>query len=542
MTSGYVIAVALRLSCIISLISITASLAEIIPQERRITWDPGIPGGMTNRTTIGATVSADTTGVIDASSAIQGAINACPVGQVVFIPAGTYRMNSKISITKGITLRGAGTLQTLLRSYVNDHAIQVGNYPASPVATNVFRSPAKGATSITVSSITTPALSVGDHIVIDQINEGTEVVNVDDFSRDGNTRCLSQITKITAINGLTLTISPALYHAYSASQNPQIWKLGQTNGLTVGAGLENFTVERVSPTGLEGVSNVLMVCCIDSWIYNIQSNLAQFRHVDLDRSFHCTVEHSYFNDGQHHDTGGFAYGVVCSNRATANLIQNNIFRRLRHSMVVKEGACGNVYGYNYSFDTYQGDGFLAPDLMLHGAHANQNLYEGNCAVKADADFTHGSSSYNTFFRNYLTRATTAETISNGGRVVNLDYKQTYFNFVGNVLGAPSLTWTAEETGATRSSSSNYIWSLGFNGDGDTTRDTTEPGDTLFRHGNYSARTGTVTWDSGMSDHNIPSSLYLASKPSWFGSLAWPPYEPVSGGTASPEGIPAGASH
>ena len=43
-------------------------------------------------------------GVADDKGAIQNAINACPAGQVVFIPPGTYRLNSELTITKGVVL------------------------------------------------------------------------------------------------------------------------------------------------------------------------------------------------------------------------------------------------------------------------------------------------------------------------------------------------------------------------------------------------------------------------------------------------------
>ena len=496
--------------------------AEIIPSERRINWDPGVPGGIPARTSNVYTCNGlDNTGTSDASAGINACINSRSTGDVVYLPAGTYRLNGQISITKGITLRGAGPSNTILKTYANWHGIQLGDWPSTPVSTNVIGSPLKAATQITITSITTPSLSVGDYIVIDQTNDGVEVVNVDDESRDGGTRCLSQITRVTTINGTTLTIEPPLYHSYSSAQDPEVWKLNQGNSMTTFAGVEDLTLERVSPTGYEGYSNFKFVACAYCWVKNVESKTAQFRHVDIDRSFRCEIRDSYFNDGMHHGTGGFAYGVVCGNRSTDNLIENNIFRRLRHSMVVKEGATGCVFGYNYSFDTLQDDGWLAPDMMIHGAHATMNLFEGNYATKIDGDFTHGSGSYNTFFRNYTSRITNAEPVSNNRYCVNMDVTQSYQNFVGNVLGSTGLSWTAYETGATRSTSSYYIWSWGFQGDGDSTRNSTTPRDTSFKHGNYDFASGSIIWDTSIPDHNLPNSLYLTAKPSFFGNLPWP---------------------
>ena len=97
--------------CIFTLARSTAT-AEIISQARRIVWTPGVPGGIPGRTTICANVvtnfGAAGNGVHDDAPAIQNAINACSKDQVVFIPAGTYRLNSQLQISKSIVLRGAG--------------------------------------------------------------------------------------------------------------------------------------------------------------------------------------------------------------------------------------------------------------------------------------------------------------------------------------------------------------------------------------------------------------------------------------------------
>ena len=77
----------------------TSTCAEMIPADRRTDWNPGatvgVPGGIPHRTTIGVTVDAAKygTGSVDASNALGAANDACPSGQVVFIPAGTYRLS-----------------------------------------------------------------------------------------------------------------------------------------------------------------------------------------------------------------------------------------------------------------------------------------------------------------------------------------------------------------------------------------------------------------------------------------------------------------
>lgn len=60
------------------------------------------------------TSGADPTGAADSTTAIQAALNACPAGGVVYLPAGTYLVSAPLIIPQAVTLRGAhgNTLST----------------------------------------------------------------------------------------------------------------------------------------------------------------------------------------------------------------------------------------------------------------------------------------------------------------------------------------------------------------------------------------------------------------------------------------------
>jgi hypothetical protein len=53
--------------------------------------------------------------------------------------------------------------------------------------------------------------------------------------------------------------------------------------------------------------------------------------------------------------------------------------------------------------------------------------------------------------------------------------------------------------------------------------------TLF-HGNWDAFTKTQIFRSDIANHTPVDSLYLVSKPSWFASLTFPPFNPATGYT------------
>src|SRR3954453_10372255 len=92
-------------------------------------------GGIPQRSTVCATVSPRGGGSDDTTT-IQNAIEACPIGQVVRLTAGTFTISEGnfILANRGITLRGAGPGSTILQrsggAVMNQE--QPGNNP-SPI-------------------------------------------------------------------------------------------------------------------------------------------------------------------------------------------------------------------------------------------------------------------------------------------------------------------------------------------------------------------------------------------------------------------------
>ena len=108
-------------------------------------------------------------GVADDTTAIQNCINGTDPGKACYLPAGTYKVSSEITITKGIVLRGAGPTLTKIKLY--------GNSPISITGslTNTTSSMASRATnwikdSQTISVTDATAFSVGNYIGVRQKN------------------------------------------------------------------------------------------------------------------------------------------------------------------------------------------------------------------------------------------------------------------------------------------------------------------------------------------------------------------------------------
>src|SRR6266496_79845 len=128
---------------------------SLIPADRRITWNPGIPGGIPNRTTIFANVknspyNAIGDGVHDDTAAIQQAISACPTGQVVYIPPGTYRTSGSFNIGRFKTVRGAGPTQTKIIDYGTSDIFNMVSGSISWSATDITSGYTKDSTTLTL--------------------------------------------------------------------------------------------------------------------------------------------------------------------------------------------------------------------------------------------------------------------------------------------------------------------------------------------------------------------------------------------------------
>lgn len=116
----------MRLFFLFLILSASAAAADLFPAERLAPWTAGtymgvqggferyLPGGANQRTDLidvtQAPYSADRTGATNAATAINSAITAATSGQVVYIPAGRYKLEGGIGggLKDNYTIRGEG--------------------------------------------------------------------------------------------------------------------------------------------------------------------------------------------------------------------------------------------------------------------------------------------------------------------------------------------------------------------------------------------------------------------------------------------------
>lgn len=559
----------------IALVFVTLpAAADLIPADRMTKWAPGLPGGVPVRTTVCATVNASTygDGTKDASAGIQAAINACPVGQVVQLSAGTFLINANyLLISKGITLRGAGGQSTILNRtngsvegsdtpIVADPVLIIGPNrwpkPNDATAQNLTVDAAKGTYSVTVANGS--GFAAGQIVILDEdhLNTGTwqalpnrsgQPTSVkiwgtdrlvwqrhnpsapeDDpfpdaagwFSRMG--RPLAEIKEIASVSGNVVTFTTPLHIAYRVSYKAQLTRYGDTH-------VRNAGVENLSIRG-GGDGNLRFEAAAYCWAKGVEDRSWLGEGVAINNSFRIEVRDSYVHHAVWPAPGGAGYALSLANGSSEVLIENNIIMEANKVMVARSSGTGSVVAYNYTDDGHINYDPNWAEVGINGSHmvgSHHMLFEGNYSWNYDSDNTHGSAIYHTAFRNHLSGFRRDYTGMGNARTGGLLYGSWWHSFVGNVMGTAGKMsgWAYENPGVPDwDVVGSSIWKLGY--DPIHWEQAPDPKvlSTVLREGNYDYLTGLVHWDT--TAQPLPNSLYLTSKPAFFGSLTWPWVDPL----------------
>jgi hypothetical protein len=544
----------------------------IIAPGRAIDWSQvGIPAGIPDRARICATLNPGVT-----AGQINAAIASCPKGQVVYLKAGTYQLAGGIDFAdhSNITLRGAGPAQTILvfRSGSAcggpnaDVCIEGSfNWSGGPQHLTTWTAGySSGTSKITLGSVS--GLSVGQVLILDQANDLLDTGQVfvcDNESADsshtgcdsgGNTRApgrvvdgvdygQQQYVRVTAINGNKVTISPGLYMPnWRSSQTPGAW--WATSSIKM-SGIENMTLDH---TRSNETSGTMFFNAYECWVKNVRSLNANRNHVWLQYSAKSVVRDSYFYGTLNAQSE--SYGVETWQSGDI-LVENNIFEHVTNP-ILHGNTSGSVFAYNFSTnDYYQNASWMMPAVMSHDTGTAMDLFEGNEGDAFEEDSIHGTHNFATVFRNQYTGVEpgkTQQTIP-----IQLQSHTRYDNIVGNVLGATpyhrSYQFSAPAVITPACDRSIYVLGYALK----CGRDATVPPDplvsaTLMRWGNYDTVNGTAQWNPNEvpqalnqfanplpSNHNLPASFYLSSKPGWWGTMPWPAIGPDVSGGSDPSG-------
>ena len=575
-----------QLTCLVMLLLVgIPSLAHaqrwagIIDRSRAVDWsagNQGVAGGIPNRTTICATLNPGAT-----AAQINAAIAACPANQVVFLNAGTYNITGlNFGSKNNVTLRGAGPDRTFLKfngadgcgGFAGDVCIKgedvlaqtwPGHAPEEVGHFHVWTGGyAQGSTQITVDS--TASLSVGMTIVLDQLDDATDTGGV--LISHASTRVLENIStgrvgrgqtqwvRITAINGLTLTITPGVYMPnFRASQLPQIW---WAQGPTLN-GIEEMSLDHSGSSAIDaGMSGVVFWNTTQCWVKNVRSIKSGRNHVWLVQASRSEIRDNYFT-GADKPGASLNYGIDFY-MGGDSLVINNVFQHVTSSLLPGTTS-GDILAYNFSRDQpYSSPDYMQIAVNTHDLGNLMLLVEGNQTNTFTMDLFHGAGHLNTVFRNHLSGQDVGQTTNTS--VINLFAYNRFVNVVGNVLGTAGYHTNYQDcvngsgcaTGNGTDNRSIYV--VGFSASGDSNGGCCPYDDlvrtTMLRWGNYDTVTGTVRFVTSevpgafpfvnanpIPPQTLPASFFLAAKPSWWGTPwgvpNWPAVGPdVTGGNVA----------
>jgi hypothetical protein len=501
--------------------------ADIIPSDRRIIWqgNVGVSGDIPARTTICARITASSG---DRTSTIQNAINNCPSGQVVLLGVGTFNISS-LDMKSNVTLRGTGIGQTILK----------GNDSRSPYLLSFYNGAGRFGTSYNLSggytkgstSISTAAphgWSAGDIILIDQLANASGNPPVSSTgaegvctwcSRNSGTRPIGQVVRLSAASGNSATLEIPLYWSFDSGSAPQGTKI--SIGVSF-AGAEDLTIDNSSSWNDNQTNNgtVLFLGASNCWLLRIDVYGVWKTGIMVESAYRNTIRSSRVRLS-HAYTSNAGYALWMTWASSANLVEDSIFNDLANGPIFNGPTSGNVIAYNYltNFRSTEAPNTVRPGLVNHGAHPMMNLWEGNyldgCYMAAD--YTWGTSSHNSLFRNRVFY----KLDYTGQRAdVILLQNNTYYNAAGNVIGTRGYESIYESSQIPYAGDAPVVWVLEAGGGsyGNVRA-------TLLRHGNWDSVTNNTVWDQTIPDRTIPQSLYLSGKPSWWGSSPWPAIGP-----------------
>jgi hypothetical protein len=547
------------------------------PSEGFMAWNPGIPGGIPNVPNIHTTINASAfgNGVRDAVEEINNAIQAAGdaaastrIRQVVYLPAGTYRITGSINLNRNsVVLRGAGSGLTriTLDTTVDISAIRVGVFwPEYRPAVNVAGSVPRGATSLTVGDAS--GIQVGDIIQIDQLDDtgyvrigdafyskrGPRPDDVNGPSSPGGYRSVGQQLEVASKSGNVLGLSGPTYITFDAPFSPQVFKTATARSGEPGtryAGLEDLSV-----TGGNN-NNITALNVAYCWMKNVESDGrpathggVQGAHLMLSHAYRCEIRGSYVHHARSINPGGGAYGISVGMQSSDNLIEDNICYMLNKPLVMNASGGGNVVAYNYVDEAIIASNPEWQETAVDGNHqsfSHHDLFEGNWASNIGSDSTHGNAGWLTFFRNYAPGRNSSGVQTGNVRAVGIDGYNREHTVVGNVLLQAALivngmqpVYDCSNNGPCMDAAAVYRIGANSMGGDYRTRDDGKALRLLYRHGNYDYVTNTVIWDAGTADHRLPNSLYLSGKPAFFGANPWPWVEPA--GTTKTFTLPAKA--
>ncbi|MBR9677354.1 PGF-pre-PGF domain-containing protein [Candidatus Woesearchaeota archaeon] len=476
---------------------------------------------------------------------IQICLDNLDVGEYCYMNAGSYNLGSTtINIPAGRELKGAG-MGAVTVTYTgtgSSFTMGSGSYSGSWTSISTVN---KGDTKITVTG-GAGSLNDGDMILLSG-REDNNLVDKDGWYSGGCSWCgdddgvhlVGQFVELSnkVPNGANwdFDISRPAYFTYDNSPEVQEFTLSSRSGIS------DLKIVYTSSSASQQNGAVNFKLTQKSWAKNIEVYNAR-THMFLSYSHGNIITGCYLHESASGYSSGNGYTLWVFLSNSDHYIYDNMIEKGRYNINFEGGGSGLVIAYNFLNNPRNSDwdGLLHEGIGLHGAHPTMNLYEGNIVNTIFPDNTWGSSSHGMVFRNWINREHLIDwgvlNVGYGRNSLNIQATSTYWSIVGNVLGFPEMDGVYQYTPAQEpdcySDSSPSAISWGSNSASSGNDCVNAPYATRYVHQNYDYVNNGIFNDSSSSgdNTNLPTSLYLSSKPDWWcQETPWPAIGPdVSG--------------
>ena len=405
---------------------------QVIPDDRHPDWkliyanhtfrEPQTIVNVQEFGAVGDGQTDDYQSIVNAIASLNGQLG------TVFFPPGNYLITQTIALLDSVIIQGFSSDSTSLSFNFNGQAMDC--FVISKGQANIFvpinSIGTNGNSWFTLADAT--SFVSGDLIELRQTNGAWDVVPIDWAANS-----VGHISQISQVKFDTIFLKSPFRIDFDMSLIPEVRKLDPISNV----GIKCLTINRLDcPTSGAG-SNMMFNFATQCEVIGVESNVSVGSHISINDCSNIFISGNYIHHACTYDGAGTrGYGVTMSQHSSECVVVNNIFRYLRHAMMVKTGSNGNIFAYNYSIESYRSETIhdFSGDISLHGHYAFANLFEGNIIQNIIIDHYWGPAGpFNTFFRNrtelygiYMTSSTLIETD-----------KQ---NIVGNEVPGPSFPY------------------------------------------------------------------------------------------------------
>jgi hypothetical protein len=336
---------------------------------------------------------------------------------IIYFPPGRHRIMSPIVLTAGdsnIIFQGAGadgSNATILECHVGKDGTCFN------VSGSVWGSPVYD-----LGSLISGDIEKADQVLVASLPRCPTGVNDPSCFAEGDwihfweasfpAQSGAVVGQITQLESLTpdVIIKDKASKKYSRKYDLKVQKVRPVTNI----GIENLKIYRSdSPKSTENQygsgNNIKFQFAVNCWVRGVESELTCRHHVVMSRCSHIEISGCYLHVARFYGGNSYGYGLVLGESTTNCLIENNLFRRLRHAMGIGTGANSNVFTFNYSREQHSTYSwwifkdivYADSDICLHGRYPYANLFEHNIVEFIEADDAHGNNGpYNAFVRNF----------------------------------------------------------------------------------------------------------------------------------------------